>query len=83
MVDRETNLLNAYESTLSVEMTSVASAMTITDVTNLNDPFYLVIEPDSATQREYVFVSVLTGSVATVTLSTPPATSARWSRPRL
>ena len=66
MVDRETNLLNAYESTLSVEMTSVASAMTITDVTNLNDPFYLVIEPDSATQREYVFVSVLTGSVATV-----------------
>ncbi len=66
MADRITNPLNAYESTLSAEMSSVASSMTISDVTGLDDPFYLVIEPDSPTQREYVYVSVLTGSVATV-----------------
>ena len=66
MADRKTNLTNAFETTLSSEMTSVAGSMNLQDVTGLVHPFYVVIEPDSVTQREYVYVSNLSGNTATV-----------------
>ena len=66
MPDRETNLTNAFETTLVSEMSSVAGSMSLTDATGLAHPFYIVIEPDSVTQREYVYVSNLSGTTATV-----------------
>lgn len=66
MVDRKTNLTNAFETTLASEMTSVAGSMSLQDATGLTHPFYVVIEPDSVTQREYVYVSNLSGTTATV-----------------
>lgn len=66
MVNRDTNLLNAFQTTLSAEMTAVASSCTLTSATGLVQTFYMVIEPDDNAQREYMFVSVLAGTVCTV-----------------
>lgn len=66
MVNRDTNLLNAFETTLAAEMSSVASSCTLTSATGLVQTFYLVIEPEDNAQREYMFVSVLAGVVCTV-----------------
>ena len=66
MVNRDTNLLNAFETTLAAEMSSVASSCTLTSATGLVQTFYMVIEPEDNAQREYMFVSVLAGVVCTV-----------------
>lgn len=66
MADRETNVTNAYESTLAAELSAVAGSAELSDATGLTAPFYLVIEPDDAGQREYVYVSALAGTTATL-----------------
>lgn len=66
MVNRITQLTNAYESTITAELSSVGSSITLADATGLTVPFYLVIEPANASQREYVYVDALVGNVATI-----------------
>lgn len=66
MTDQETYLVNAFETTLAAEMSAVASSFTLDDATGLTEPFYVVIEPDDVSQREYIFVSSLSGAVCTV-----------------
>lgn len=68
MVAQRTTLTNAYESTLSAELDGTALSMTVADATGLDDSydFYLVIDPESATKREYVECEDVTGSVITI-----------------
>ena len=73
MVAQETNLLNAFETTLSTTLGASGTTVTLTAVTdsasnNITAPCYLVIEPDSATNREYVLVSAINIGTKTLTL---------------
>ena len=73
MVAQETNLLNAFETTLSTTLGASGTTVTLTAVTdsasnNITAPCYLVIEPDSATNREYVLVSAINIGTKTITL---------------
>ena len=51
----ETFTRNAFETTLSSTFGASDTTATVASTTGLVSPCYLVIEPDSATQREYVF----------------------------
>ena len=51
----ETFTRNAFETTLSSTFGATDTTMTVASTSGLVSPCYLVIEPDSATQREYVF----------------------------
>lgn len=56
MTARETNLANAFETTLSAQMNPTdLTATVVTTSGGPTSPCYLVIEPDSPTQREYVY----------------------------
>ena len=73
MTAQETKLLNAFETTLATTLGASGTTVTLTAVTdsasnNIEAPCYLVIEPDSATQREYVLVSGINISTKTITL---------------
>ena len=67
MANRKSNLTNAFETTLAAELSSVAPSMTLDDPTGLSAPFYLVIEPDSPTQREYVYCDAVSGKIVDLT----------------
>jgi hypothetical protein len=74
MTAQETKLLNAFETTISGAMSSTALTITVNAVSNaagdtLTAPCYLVIEPDSATQREYFLVSSIDTGTKTLTIS--------------
>jgi hypothetical protein len=73
MTAQETTLLNAFETTLSTTLGASGTTVTLTAVTdsasnNISAPCYLVIEPDSATNREYVLVSAVNIGTKTLTL---------------
>ena len=51
----ETFTRNAFETTLSSTFGATDTTATVASTSGLTSPCYLVIEPDSATQREYVF----------------------------
>jgi hypothetical protein len=73
MTAQETKLLNAFETTLSTTLGASGTSVTLTAVTdsasnNIVAPCYLVIEPDSATNREYVLVSAVNIGTKTLTL---------------
>ncbi len=73
MTAQETKLLNAFETTLSTTLGASGTSVTLTSVTdsasnNIVAPCYLVIEPDSATNREYVLVSAVNIGTKTLTL---------------
>jgi len=73
MTAQETKLLNAFETTLSTTLGASGTTATLTAVTdaasnNIEAPCYLVIEPDSSTNREYVLVSAINISTKTITL---------------
>jgi hypothetical protein len=73
MTAQETTLLNAFETTLSTTLGASGTTVTLTAVTdsasnNITAPCYLVIEPDSATNREYVLVSAVNIGTKTLTL---------------
>jgi len=73
MTAQETKLLNAFETTLSTTLGASGTTATLTAVTdaasnNIEAPCYLVIEPDSATNREYVLVSAINIGTKTITL---------------
>ena len=51
----ETFTRNAFETTLSSTFGASDTTATVASTSGLTSPCYLVIEPDSSTQREYVF----------------------------
>ncbi len=76
MTAQESKLSNGYESTITTALTADASGTTIsvdaapTDSTNTAISgavvMYLVLDPDSASQREYVKVTNISGTTLTV-----------------
>jgi hypothetical protein len=76
MTAQESKLSNAYESTITTALTADASGITIsvdtapTDSTNTaitgSVVMYLVLDPDSDSQREYVKVTNISGTTLTV-----------------
>ena len=76
MTAQESKLSNAYESTITSALTADASGITIsvdtapTDSTNTaitgSVIMYLVLDPDSDSQREYVKVTNISGTTLTV-----------------
>ena len=76
MVARETQLQNAYESTLISALSASSSDQTVSvaaspgsiaDFSSGTSGFYLVIDPDSDSTREYVYISAKTGVNLTAT----------------
>src|SRR5210317_364325 len=64
MTAQETNLFNAFETTLTATMGSSDTTLTVASVTDsypttLSAPFYIVINPDSATNREVILVTAV------------------------
>ena len=68
MVARETNLVNAFETTLAAQLASGGTTMNLTADPGVDSPAYFVIDPDSDSNREVVLWSTGTDhSNATVT----------------
>jgi len=61
---------NAYETTLSTTCGASDLTINVASTTGLTSPCYIVIEPDSATQREYIFIdsTISATSLATTTV---------------
>ena len=76
MTAQETKLFNAFETTLTATMGSSDTTFTVNAVTDsypttLDAPFYIVINPDSATNREVVLVTTVNTSTKQLTTSVP------------
>ena len=74
MTAQETNLLNAFETTLTGTIGASDLTMTVNSVVDsasntLTAPCYLVINPDSATNREVLLVSSINVGTKTLTIS--------------
>ena len=68
MTAQETNLLNAFETTLTGTIGASDLTMTVNSVVDsasntLAAPCYLVLNPDSATNREVVLVTSINSSL--------------------
>ena len=73
MTAQETNLLNAFETTLTGTIGASDLTMTVNSVTDsasntLAAPCYLIVNPDSATSREVVLVTSINAGTKTLTL---------------
>ena len=76
MTAQETNLFNAFETTLTATMGSSDTTFSVNAVadsypTTLSAPFYIVINPDSATNREVVLVTAVDTGTKQLTTSVP------------
>jgi len=76
MAAQETNLFNAFETTLATTMGSSDTTLTVAAVTDsypttLSAPFYIVINPDSATNREVILVTAVNTGTKELTTSVP------------
>lgn len=74
MTAQETNLLNAYESTLTgtigaSDLTLTVNAVVDSASNTLTAPCYLVVNPDSATNREVILVNSINVGTKTLTIS--------------
>ena len=74
MADRETSLSNFFETTLNGILASGLTTMTLTaaptsdGTSNIAAPYFLVIDPDNASNREIVLVTASSGvSVSVMT----------------
>ena len=68
MTARETNLVNAFETTLAAQLASGGTSINLTDDPGIDAPVYLVIDPDNDSNREVVLWSTGTNhAAATVT----------------
>jgi hypothetical protein len=74
MTAQEVNFSNFFETTLNGILASVATSMTLTaaptsdGTSNIAAPYYLVIDPDNASNREVVEVTAASGTtVSTMT----------------
>jgi hypothetical protein len=71
MTAQEVNFSNFFETTLNGIVASSATAMTLTAAptsdgsNNISAPYYLVIDPDSSTQREVIKVTASSGTSIT------------------
>ena len=54
MVARETNLVNAFETTLAAQLASGGGSINLTADPGVDAPVYLVIDPDNDSNREVV-----------------------------
>ena len=73
MTAQETSLLNAYETTLTGTIGASDLTFTVNSVTDsasntLAAPCYLILNPDSATNREVVLVTSINAGTKTLTL---------------
>jgi hypothetical protein len=73
MTAQETNLLNAFETTLTGTIGASDLTFTVNSVTDsasntLAAPCYLILNPDSATNREVVLVTSVNSGTKTLTL---------------
>ena len=66
----ETFTRNAFETTLSSTFGASDTTATVASTSGLTSPCYLVIEPDSSTQREYIFFDGTFTSTQLVTSTT-------------
>ena len=66
----ETFTRNAFETTLSSTFGASDTTATVASTSGLPSPCYLVIEPDSSTQREYIFFDGTFTSTQLVTSTT-------------
>tara|TARA_R110000803_G_scaffold186614_1_gene248966 strand:- start:249 stop:881 length:633 start_codon:yes stop_codon:yes gene_type:complete len=57
MVARETNLVNAFETTLAAQLASGGTTMNLTADPGVDSPAYFVIDPDNDSNREVVLWS--------------------------
>ena len=66
----ETNLRNAFETTLSGTLGATDTTLNLTSTSGLTSPIYLVIDPDNASSREYIFIdgTINASSAATSTV---------------
>jgi hypothetical protein len=76
MTAQETKLFNAFETTLTSTMGSSDTTFNVNAVvdsypTTLSAPFYIVINPDSATNREVVLVTAVNTGTKQLTTSVP------------
>ena len=76
MTAQETKLFNAFETTLTSTMGSSDTTFNVNAVvdsypTTLSAPFYIVINPDSATNREVVLVTAVNTGTKELTTSVP------------
>ena len=68
MVARETNLVNAFETTLAAQLASGGTSMNLTDDPGVDSPAYFVIDPDNDSNREVIlWASGSNHAAATVT----------------
>ena len=68
MTARETNLVNAFETTLAAQLASGGTTMNLTDDPGIDSPVYLVIDPDNDSNREVILWSSGTNhAAATIT----------------
>ena len=66
----ESTTANAFETTLSSQLGASDLTVNVASTTGLASPCYIVIEPDSATQREYIFID---STVAATSFTTTTA----------
>ena len=76
MTAQETSLFNAFETTLTATMGSSDTTFSVNAVadsypTTLSAPFYIVINPDSATNREVILVTAVDTGTKQLTTSVP------------
>jgi len=64
MTARETNLVNAFETTLAAQLASGGGSMNLTDDPGVDAPAYFVIDPDNDSNREVVLWSSGTNHAA-------------------
>ena len=68
MTARETNLVNAFETTLAAQLASGGTSMNLTDDPGVDAPAYFVIDPDNDSNREVIlWASGTNHAAATVT----------------
>jgi len=63
----ETNTRNAFETTLSGSLGATDTTLNLTATTGLVSPCYLVIDPDSSSSREYIFIDGTINSTSAAT----------------
>ena len=68
MTAQETNLVNAFETTLAAQLASGGTSMNLTDDPGVDSPAYFVIDPDNDSNREVIlWASGTNHAAATVT----------------
>jgi len=70
MTAQETNLLNAFETTLTAQMGPTDLTATVQTTSSLATPAYLVIEPEVVARREYILFDAAFTATTFVTTGT-------------